>query len=112
MLTDPTGLHLSAGPYFLIYSQAVPEAEEQARTEWPENLKNSVKHNNRTFLAELPAELAARVVDPNSPPTSPRPGSPPTPSSHTIETQSSHTIESDVVEPPESRGEPMDTSVD
>ena len=101
MLTDPTGLHLGAGPYFLIYSQAVSEEEENARTEWPENLKNSVKHNNRLFLAEIPEEVAARIVDPNSPPTSP-PYNPPTPSELTIE--------SDVVEPPESRDERMDTA--
>ncbi|TBU42983.1 hypothetical protein BD309DRAFT_922591 [Dichomitus squalens] len=100
-LTDPAGLHLAAGPYFLVYSRAVSEEEENARTEWPENLKNSVKHNNRLFLAEIPEDVAALIVDPNSPPTSPP---------YNLLTPSELTIESDIVEPPESRGELMDTT--
>ena len=39
VLTDPTGLHLAAGPYFLIYSRAVSEAEEGARADWPDDIK-------------------------------------------------------------------------
>ncbi|KAI1792356.1 hypothetical protein LXA43DRAFT_1060642 [Ganoderma leucocontextum] len=101
VLTDATGLHLSAGPYYLLYSHAVSEEEENARVDWPENFKNSVKHNNRAFLRDLPDDLAARVFDPNSPPTSP---------SLNPATPSEMTIASDVVEPPESRGEPMDTT--
>ena len=101
VLADATGLHLSAGPYFLLYSKTVPEEEENARVEWPDNFKNSVKHNNRAFLRDLPDELAAQVFDPNSPPTSP---------SAMPATPSEFTIASDVVEPPESRGEPMDTT--
>lgn len=101
VLTDATGLHLSAGPYFLLYSQAVSVEEENARVDWPDNFKNSVKHNNRAFLRDLPEDLAARVSDPNSPPTSP---------SCIPATPSEITIASDVAEPPESRGEPMDTT--
>ena len=103
VLTDATGLHLAAGPYFLLYSKAVPEQEENARVDWPENFKNSVKHNNRAFLRELPDDLAAQVLDQNSPPTSP---------SLIPATPSEFTIASDIVEPPESRGEPMDTATD
>ncbi|KAH9937803.1 uncharacterized protein BXZ73DRAFT_100018 [Epithele typhae] len=71
VLTDPTGLHLSAGPYFLLYSRALPAAEEDARTDWAQHMKDNVKHNNMTFFRQLPPDVAARVVDPNSPPASP-----------------------------------------
>ncbi|KAI0767227.1 hypothetical protein C8Q74DRAFT_941235 [Fomes fomentarius] len=100
VLNDSTGFHLGAGPYFLIYSRAVSQEEEDARAEWPSNIKDSVKYNNRTFFEQLPPEIAAEVVDPNSPPSSPY--VPPTPSEHTIS--------SDTVEPPESRDELMDTT--
>ncbi|KAK7683627.1 hypothetical protein QCA50_013465 [Cerrena zonata] len=71
VLTDATGLHLNAGPFFLIYSRAISEEEEAARPNWPENVKNSVKHNNKSFFMSLPPEVAMTVEDPNSPPTSP-----------------------------------------
>ncbi|KAH9949345.1 hypothetical protein B0H21DRAFT_820149 [Amylocystis lapponica] len=98
VLNDPVGLHLGAGPYFLIYSRALPEEDEDMRAPWPEDIKNSVKHNNRMFLRQLSPEIAAQVHDPNSPPSSP--SMPLTPSDYTIS--------SVAVEPPESRGEPMD----
>ncbi|KAI0329993.1 hypothetical protein GY45DRAFT_1412263 [Cubamyces sp. BRFM 1775] len=98
VLNDPTGLHLAAGPYFLLYSRGLTEEEEDARAPWQESLKDSVKHNNRMFFEQLPPEVASQVEDPNSPPSSP----------HIYATPSEHTIESDIVEPPESRGEPMD----
>lgn len=37
VLHDPIGLHLNAGPFFLIYSRAIPE--ESLRPDWPENVK-------------------------------------------------------------------------
>lgn len=39
VLTDATGLHLGAGPYFLIYSGALTDEEENLRAQWPESLK-------------------------------------------------------------------------
>ncbi|KAI0643929.1 hypothetical protein C8Q79DRAFT_977495 [Trametes meyenii] len=101
VLNDPTGLHLGAGPYILIYSRPLSQEKENARAPWPHHVKDSVKHNNRMFFAQLPPEVASRVEDPNSPPSSP-PLAP---------TPSEHTIESDIVEPPESRDEPMDLTV-
>ncbi|KAI0672474.1 hypothetical protein C8Q78DRAFT_1077991 [Trametes maxima] len=98
VLNDPTGLHLGAGPYLLIYSRPLSQEEENARAPWLDSVKNSVKHNNRMFFAQLPPEVASRVEDPNSPPSSP-PLAP---------TPSEHTIESDIAEPPQSRDEPMD----
>ncbi|KAI0753245.1 hypothetical protein C8Q80DRAFT_1304918 [Daedaleopsis nitida] len=100
VFTDRAGLHLGAGPYFLIYSRAVSQEEEDARADWPDNVKNNVKYNNAVFFEQLPPEVAARVVDPNSPPSSPY--VPPTPSEHTYA--------SDSVEPSQSRDEMMDIS--
>ncbi|KAI8972449.1 hypothetical protein BD414DRAFT_560365 [Trametes punicea] len=100
VLNDSTGLHLGAGPYFLLYSRAVSQEEEDARAPWHESLKDAVKYNNRIFFEQLPPEVASRVVDPNSPPSSPLVTATPT----------EHTIESDIVEPPESRDELMDTT--
>jgi hypothetical protein len=37
VLTDATGFHLSAGPYMLIYSRAVPEGD-QGPLPWPEDV--------------------------------------------------------------------------
>ena len=42
VLNDASGLHLSAGPYFLIYSAALTEEQENAPIPWPEELK--VRH--------------------------------------------------------------------
>ncbi|KAI0634033.1 hypothetical protein C8Q77DRAFT_1109415 [Trametes polyzona] len=100
VLNDATGLHLGTGPYFLLYSRALPEEEENARAPWHPSIKDGVKYNNRMFFQQLPPEVAAQVVDPNSPPSSP----------YLAPTPSEHTIESDAVEPPSSRDEPMDTS--
>jgi hypothetical protein len=91
VLTDPTGLHLGAGPYLLLYSKAMlPEhAAELQRLPWPDKIKvnfhggvelglidasyhqNSAKHNNIQFLSQIKQEVASQVLDFNSPPTSP-----------------------------------------
>ncbi|KAI0768258.1 hypothetical protein BD413DRAFT_696035 [Trametes elegans] len=98
VLNDATGLHLGAGPYFLLYSRAMSQEEEDARATWHEAIKDSVKHNNQIFFQQLPPEVGACVVDPNSPPSSPYVGA----------TPSELTIESDAAEPPSSRDELMD----
>ncbi|KAI0822357.1 hypothetical protein BC628DRAFT_1409306 [Trametes gibbosa] len=100
VLNDPTGLHLGAGPYFLLYSRALSPEEEDARTPWHDSIKDSIKHNNKMFFQQLLPEAAAQVADPNSPPSSP----------YISATPSEHTIESDTAEPPSSRDEPMDLS--
>lgn len=38
VLNDPTGLHLGAGPYFLIYSRAVSDDYIEPRLAWPEGI--------------------------------------------------------------------------
>jgi len=64
VFTDPTGMHLGAGPYMLIYSRALtPEEQGQydaADFGWPDLLQNSIQHNNDVFLDELPIEIQAR----------------------------------------------------
>ncbi|KAF7800239.1 hypothetical protein EIP86_011486 [Pleurotus ostreatoroseus] len=69
VLSDAAGLHLSAGPYFLIYSAAMSEEEENMPPPWPIELKNDVKRNNYTFFSQLPEDK--RTEDPNSPLSSP-----------------------------------------
>lgn len=39
VLNDPTGLHLGTGPYFLLYSRALSEEEEEARAPWYDSIK-------------------------------------------------------------------------
>lgn len=94
VLNDTAGLHLGAGPYFLIYSRALPEEQENVRVQWVEQLKNSVKHNNALFLSTLPPEVVADLRNSTSPPSSPCP--------------SEFTMSSNTAEPPTSREEPMD----
>ncbi|EMD37136.1 hypothetical protein CERSUDRAFT_65841 [Gelatoporia subvermispora B] len=98
VLNDPVGLHLGAGPYFLIYSRALGEEEDNMCAPWPEVVKANVRHNNKVFLEQLPPEIAAQVTELNSSPGSP----------DTSAVQSEYTISSDSVEPPESRQEPME----
>ena len=42
VLNDCVGLHLGAGPYFLVYSRALSEEEENVRAHWLEGVKVSV----------------------------------------------------------------------
>ncbi|OBZ66914.1 hypothetical protein A0H81_13252 [Grifola frondosa] len=100
VLTDPVGLLYEAGPYFLIYSRALSEEDEGVRAPWPEDVKDAVKHNNKIFLSQLPPDIATRVVDPNSPPSSP----------YMSATPSEYTISSVTAEPALSRDESMDTA--
>ena len=37
VLTDPTGFHLGAGPYMLIYSRAIPESDQEP-LQWPDDV--------------------------------------------------------------------------
>ncbi|KAA1474450.1 hypothetical protein DENSPDRAFT_841038 [Dentipellis sp. KUC8613] len=96
VLNDPVGLHLGAGPYLLIYSRAVPEFESKSLP-WPEDVKNSVKHNNHMFLSALPEAITSQLQG-QSPPSSTHPSEWDTPSS-SVELPSSPRIE------------PMDVSV-
>ncbi|KXN88417.1 hypothetical protein AN958_07323 [Leucoagaricus sp. SymC.cos] len=79
VFSDPTGLHLGAGPYMLIYSQHV-ESEELVMPQWPRIFTESVEKHNCTFLSHLPPEVVAKAgisftADPTPPPTSSSPSS-------------------------------------
>ncbi|KAI0273871.1 hypothetical protein BGY98DRAFT_1090738 [Russula aff. rugulosa BPL654] len=52
VLTDPTGFHLGAGPYMLIYSRAIPE-NDQEPLQWPEDVVRDVLRHNQLFLRDI-----------------------------------------------------------
>ncbi|PSR72130.1 hypothetical protein PHLCEN_2v11978 [Hermanssonia centrifuga] len=98
VMEDTVGLHLGAGPYFLIYSRSIPEEEEGAPSPWPESAKDIVKHNNQAFYELLAPEVRSNILDPNSPPTTP----------YIIPTPTDEdTVSSMAVEPPLSREDRM-----
>ncbi|KAL0071280.1 hypothetical protein AAF712_001846 [Marasmius tenuissimus] len=53
VLTDPTGLHLGAGPYMLIYSRYVPQEGLLKPTQWPRQYVDAVTSNNEHLLRTL-----------------------------------------------------------
>ncbi|KAF8062182.1 hypothetical protein FPV67DRAFT_1507444 [Lyophyllum atratum] len=57
VLTDPTGLHLGAGPYLLVYSRHLSEEQMSAQVIWPQGFVDAVKDHNEKFLAMLQPEL-------------------------------------------------------
>ncbi|KAF9260732.1 hypothetical protein L218DRAFT_932236 [Marasmius fiardii PR-910] len=61
VLTDPTGLHLDAGPYMLIYSRSLPKEELIAPNSWPPQFLDAVKLNNERFLESLSPEVLERA---------------------------------------------------
>jgi len=80
VLSDPTGLHLGAGPYMLIYSRHI-ESEKLSMPPWPRIFTESVEKHNRTFLSCLPPEVAAKAkLSSITPPLPPPPSSSPAPS--------------------------------
>ncbi|KAF5384210.1 hypothetical protein D9615_003376 [Tricholomella constricta] len=60
VLTDPTGLHLGAGPYLVIYSRHLSEEQMKAPVAWPKSLVDSVEDANQKFLSMLPPESAGK----------------------------------------------------
>lgn len=88
VFSDPTGLHLGAGPYMLIYSRHV-EKEDLAVPQWPRIFTESVEQHNQTFLSRLPPEVVAKtgiVVEEATPPP---------PSSSPASSQTSRRLKSD-----------------
>ncbi|KAF9467199.1 hypothetical protein BDZ94DRAFT_1249830 [Collybia nuda] len=53
VLTDPTGLHLSAGPYLLIYSRYISDEDRIAPVVWPKVFTDSVEEHNNTLFSLL-----------------------------------------------------------
>ncbi|KAK7056337.1 hypothetical protein VNI00_002890 [Paramarasmius palmivorus] len=62
VLTDPTGLHLRAGPYMLIYSRTVSKEELCDPLPWPREIVDSVRRNNEQFLATLEPEMRDKYL--------------------------------------------------
>ncbi|KAJ3567931.1 hypothetical protein NP233_g6045 [Leucocoprinus birnbaumii] len=60
VFSDPTGLHLGAGPYMLIYSRHV-EKENLVTPQWPRMFIESVEQHNQTLLSYLPPEVVAKT---------------------------------------------------
>lgn len=75
VLTDPTGLHLSAGPYLLLYSKHLSEDELHAPVVWPKIFTDPVEENNKKFLSILSPELVGKAKIPTlvTPPPPPPP---------------------------------------
>ncbi|KAL0945984.1 hypothetical protein HGRIS_012262 [Hohenbuehelia grisea] len=60
VLTDPTGLHLGAGPYLLIYSRSLEN--ENPELKWPEVISAHMHDNHERFLQTLGPEVAAQLA--------------------------------------------------
>ncbi|KAJ6476980.1 hypothetical protein C8R45DRAFT_1008456 [Mycena sanguinolenta] len=50
VLSDPSGLHLGAGPYMLMYSRRQSESEINERVQWPGLFVERTAKNNATFF--------------------------------------------------------------
>ncbi|KAH9474579.1 putative ubiquitin carboxyl-terminal hydrolase K02C4.3 [Psilocybe cubensis] len=57
VLTDPTGLHLGAGPYMLFYSRHLTHDQLHEPLVWPNVFSEAVADNNKKFLAMMHPEL-------------------------------------------------------
>ncbi|KAJ7287345.1 hypothetical protein C8J57DRAFT_1653545 [Mycena rebaudengoi] len=63
VLSDPAGLHLSAGPYMLMYSRRQSEDEKNAPISWPPLFVDAVSENNSRLIQESQAAKAGTLVD-------------------------------------------------
>ncbi|KAF9045451.1 hypothetical protein BJ165DRAFT_1477460 [Panaeolus papilionaceus] len=70
VLNDPTGLHLGAGPYLLLYSRHMSDEMLHEPLVWPSSFSEVVSENNNKFFAMMhpDLEMYARGVDESSPP--------------------------------------------
>ncbi|KAF8957517.1 hypothetical protein BDZ97DRAFT_1706876 [Flammula alnicola] len=57
VLTDPTGIHLGAGPYMLFYSRHMSDEHLHEPLVWPSLFSEAVEENNKKFLAMMHPEL-------------------------------------------------------
>jgi len=53
ILSDAGGLHLNAGPYFFLYSEAEQESQESVPASWPDDITEAVKLHNALFQTEI-----------------------------------------------------------
>ncbi|PPQ99320.1 hypothetical protein CVT24_009188 [Panaeolus cyanescens] len=57
VLNDPTGLHLGAGPYLLLYSRHMSDEMLHEPLVWPSSFSEAVTENNNKFFAMMHPEL-------------------------------------------------------
>ncbi|KAG6919117.1 hypothetical protein DXG01_008924 [Tephrocybe rancida] len=57
-LTDPTGLHLGAGPYLVLYSRHLSDEDMTVPVAWPQSIVDSIEDSNQKFLAMLASGCA------------------------------------------------------
>ncbi|KAG6890241.1 hypothetical protein C0992_002769 [Termitomyces sp. T32_za158] len=60
-LTDPTGLHLGAGPYLLLYNRHLSDEEMLAPVAWPRSIADSIEDSNKKLFALLHHEAEEKV---------------------------------------------------
>lgn len=60
VLSDPTGLHLGAGPYLLVYSRHLSEEEMNVPLVWPKVFTDAVQENNKILRSLLSPEVATK----------------------------------------------------
>ncbi|KAG6811358.1 hypothetical protein H0H92_007823 [Tricholoma furcatifolium] len=53
VLSDPTGLHLGAGPYLLIYSRHLSDEDMAMPVAWPPSIADTIEESNKNFFALL-----------------------------------------------------------
>ncbi|KAG9046223.1 hypothetical protein FS837_004855 [Tulasnella sp. UAMH 9824] len=60
-LNDSAGLHLNAGPYYFLYSEALPEDFVLPELVWPDDHLERIAEDNAQFRNKLPLELAQKL---------------------------------------------------
>lgn len=61
VLNDSAGLHLNAGPYYFLYSEALPDDFVFPELVWPDDHLERVAEDNAQFRNKLPLELAQKL---------------------------------------------------
>jgi len=63
VLTDPTGVHLGAGPYLLFYSRHLSDEQLREPLVWPTIFSEAVDANNKEWVAAMHPELGILLDD-------------------------------------------------
>ncbi|TFK29498.1 hypothetical protein FA15DRAFT_664043 [Coprinopsis marcescibilis] len=80
VFNDTAGLHLSAGPFLLLYSKHLSDEELHLPVNWPSIFTEQSELNNERLLQLVPPEQAAKATPRRQPAPPPSPLPPPTPS--------------------------------
>ncbi|KAG8904867.1 hypothetical protein FRB99_001034 [Tulasnella sp. 403] len=63
VLNDSSGLHLNSGPYFFLYSEALPEDYDMSENHWPVPIMELLQEDNAVFRRELPLNVAEELEE-------------------------------------------------